>query len=150
MGVVGVETATFSCMTMLWIITTQNIMINCRGIKEELIFGSVGVQPDCPPIGGSKALQTLRSIIDNLIVLFYPLLSALPFIMFQFSDYPLKPAPTTSASQLEKNQKNGGKGNFPQGRSPLMKSPLLSPPNPNPTDVACAKYTVDSGSSEDI
>lgn len=52
--------------------------------------------------------------------------------MFQFSDYPLKPAPTTSASQLEKNQKKGGKGNFPQGRSPLMKSPLLSPQIPIP------------------
>lgn len=50
--------------------------------------------------------------------------------MFQFSDYPLKPAPTTSASQLEKNQKKGGKGNFPQGRSPLMKPP--PPPIPIP------------------
>lgn len=48
--------------------------------------------------------------------------------MFQFSDYPLKPAPTTSASQLEKNQKKGGKGNFPQGRSPLMNPPQIPIP----------------------
>lgn len=49
--------------------------------------------------------------------------------MFQFSDYPLKPAPTTSASQFEKKPQGR---HSPHGRSPLMKSPLLSPQIPIP------------------
>lgn len=58
--VAGVVTATFCCMTMLWIITTQNIMINCQGIKEEAYLSLCGwLQLDSPPIGGSKDLHCL-------------------------------------------------------------------------------------------
>lgn len=70
--------------------------------------------------------------------------------MFQFSDYPLKPAPTTSASQLEEKPGERRAGEFPTRPFSVNEIPAPFAQNPDPTDVARAKYTVDSGNSEDI